>query len=79
MSTPETPAAPVAATPMPAQPGAFKTKAKQVLASVVAAVTSPAAVKQEKSLATLVVTRVLLAAGASAGLVGLVLKLAHLA
>jgi hypothetical protein len=41
----------------------------------VAAITSPEAVKQEKSLAVLVVTRVLLAIGAGDALVQLVQKL----
>ena len=47
-------------------------KLKQIGTAVVAALTSPEAVKQEKSLATLVVTRALLAAGATDGLVRLV-------
>jgi hypothetical protein len=49
---------------------------KKVVRAIVAAVTSPEAVKLEKSLAVLVATRVLLAVGASAGLVELIAKLA---
>lgn len=48
---------------------------KKVVRALVAAFTSPEAVKAEKSLAVLAVTRVLLAVGASASLVELVSKL----
>ena len=50
--------------------GIFKRAAHAFLA----AVTSPEAVKQEKNLAVLIVTRVALAVGASASLVSLVGK-----
>jgi len=48
---------------------------KKALRAFLAAVTSPEAVKHEKSLAVLVITRVLLAVGASASLVALIEKL----
>jgi hypothetical protein len=41
-----------------------------------AAITSPEAIRQEKSLAVLIATRLLIAAGAGASVVGLVAKLA---
>lgn len=47
----------------------MKVVVKRVVRAVVAAVTSPEAVKQEKSLAVLIVVRVALALGASAGIV----------
>lgn len=47
-------------------------KIKKILRSFVAAVTSPTAVKDEKNLVVFVAVRVLLAAGASDGLVQLV-------
>lgn len=50
-------------------------KLKKVGMAIAAALTSPEAVKQEKSLATLVITRALLAAGATDGLVRLVQSL----
>lgn len=50
-------------------------KLKKVGTAIVAALTSPEAVKQEKSLAVLVITRVLLAAGATDGLIQLVKQL----
>jgi hypothetical protein len=50
---------------------------KKVWASFKAAVTSPEAVKQERSLAALVVFRLALAVGASAGLAEFVSKLVH--
>lgn len=50
---------------------------KKIWRGLVAAVTSPEAVKQERSLAALVLARVLLAAGASTGLVELVEKFVH--
>lgn len=53
----------------------MKKKLAAVWHGLVAAVTSPTAVKQEKSLAALVAGRVLLAAGASAGIVEIVQKL----
>lgn len=49
---------------------------KKVVRALVAAVTSPEAVKAERSLAVLVATRVLLAIGAGTGLVELISKLA---
>lgn len=45
---------------------------RKIVRAVVAAVTSPEAVRAERSLAALVVTRILLAAGATDGLVRLV-------
>lgn len=58
----------------PVAPGVGQpvSKLKQMGRAVVAAVTSPTAVKEEKSLAVLVLTRLLLAAGASEGIVQLV-------
>lgn len=53
----------------------MKAKLKAALAAFVAAVTSPTAVKAEKSVAVLVVTRVLLSVGASAALVDLIVKI----
>lgn len=50
-------------------------KLKKIGTAIVAALTSPEAVKQEKSLATLVITRALLAAGATDGLVRLIQSL----
>lgn len=47
----------------------MKAVVKRVVSAVVAAVTSPEAVKAEKSIAVLVVVRVALALGASAALV----------
>lgn len=47
-------------------------KLKKIGAAIAAALTSPEAVKQEKSLAALVITRGLLAAGATDGLVRLI-------
>jgi hypothetical protein len=52
----------------------LKTVLSRVGRAVLAALTSPEAVKAEKSIAVLVVTRVLLAVGASAGLVELAVK-----
>jgi hypothetical protein len=49
----------------------MKARLKKIARGIQAAVTSPEAVKQERSLATLVVVRALLAAGASVGLVDL--------
>lgn len=48
---------------------------KKIWRGLVAAVTSPEAVKQERSLASLVVGRVLLAAGASYGIEQLAVKI----
>lgn len=48
---------------------------KKIWRGLVAAVTSPEAIKQERSLAALIVGRVLLAAGASFGLEQLVTKI----
>lgn len=50
---------------------------KKILRGFQAAVTSPTAVKQERSLAAFVIGRVLLAAGASTALVEFVAKLIH--
>lgn len=50
---------------------------KKILRGLQAAVTSPTAVKQERSLASFIVGRVLLSAGASAALVEFVVKLVH--
>lgn len=61
------PPAPVA----PARPSVFK----RVAAALLAAVTSPTAVKEERSLAAFVVGRVLLAAGASYGIEQIVVKI----
>lgn len=47
----------------------------KVIAAFIAAVTSPSAVAQERSLAVFIVTRVLLASGASYGIVELVAKI----
>lgn len=52
-------------------------RTKRILNGLRAAVTSPDAVKQERSLGALVVGRVLLAAGASTGLAELVAKIIH--
>lgn len=48
---------------------------KKLWHAFTAAITSPTAVKQEKSLAAFILVRLLLAVGASAGLVALVPKL----
>lgn len=53
----------------------MKARLKKAGSAILAAVTSPEAVKQEKSLAVLVASRALLAAGASAGLVELAAKI----
>lgn len=50
---------------------------KTVWRAFLGAVSSPEAVKQERSLAALVVFRVVLAVGASAGLAEFVAKLIH--
>lgn len=50
---------------------------KKIGKGVLAALTSPEAVKQERSLAALVAVRLLLAAGASAGLAEAIAKLVH--
>lgn len=55
----------------------MKVKAKKAGAAVLAAITSPEAVKLEKSVAVLVIVRVLQAVGASYALEQLVQKLAH--
>jgi hypothetical protein len=55
----------------------LKAKLKAILNGFLAAVTSPEAVRAERSLAALVIVRVMLAAGASAGLVALIGKLVH--
>jgi hypothetical protein len=51
-------------------------KLKKIGAALLAAITSPEAVKAERSLAVLVATRALLALGAGTGLVELISKLA---
>lgn len=51
------------------------TTLRKVWHAFTAAVTSPTAVKQEKSLAVLVAVRIALAIGASAGLVELIPKI----
>ena len=48
---------------------------KKILRALLAAVTSPEAVKQERSLAAFIAGRVLLAAGASYGVEQLIVKL----
>lgn len=53
----------------------MKPLAKRVWHGLIAAVTSPEAVKQERSLAALIVGRVLLAAGASFGVEQIVAKI----
>lgn len=50
----------------------MKSKLKKAGNAFLAAITSPDAVKAEKSLAVFITTRVLIAVGASAGLVALV-------
>lgn len=50
---------------------------KKILRGLQAAVTSPDVVKQERSLAALIVGRVLLAVGASTGLIDLLVKAIH--
>lgn len=50
---------------------------KKLVRGVVAALTSPEAIKAERSLAAVVVTRLLLAAGAGYGTVELAGKLIH--
>lgn len=50
---------------------------KKIWRAFLAAVASPEAVKQERSLAAFVLFRVLLAAGASAGLADIVSRLVH--
>jgi hypothetical protein len=74
MSTAPSPAPSPAPAP-PTVPGK-KGIAQRALAALVSAVTSPEAIKAEKNLAVLVVARVALAVGASAGLVALITKLA---
>lgn len=54
----------------------MKTFAKKAWRGFIAAVTSPTAVKHEKSLAVFIAVRVLQAVGASAALVALIEKLA---
>jgi hypothetical protein len=56
----------------PAKPSGFKGIVKRAWAGFLTAVTSSSAVKAEKNLAVTVVTGVLLAVGASTGLVELV-------
>lgn len=78
MSTPETPAPP--APPAPSAPpvlAGYKAPslASKLLQSLIAAVTSPTAVAKERSFAAFIIVRVLLAAGASASLVGIIAKL----
>jgi hypothetical protein len=51
--------------------------ARRVWRGLLAAVTSPEAVKQERSLAALIVGRVALALGSSAGLAALIEKIVH--
>lgn len=51
-------------------------KLKKAWRAFLAAITSPTAVKQEKSVAVFIVTRVLLAIGASEGLIKLVQAIA---
>ena len=58
--------------PLPVAPSKFKTLAKKVWAGFLTAVTSSAAVKDEKNIAVTVVTGILLSVGATAGLVTLV-------
>lgn len=67
------------AQPSPAAPvtAAKQNVFKKAWHGVVAAVTSPAAVKQERSLAALVVGRVLLAVGSSYGVEQLIVKIVH--
>lgn len=55
----------------------MKVKLRRAGSAALAAITSPEAVKAEKSIAVLVTLRVLQAVGASAGLVELVRHLAH--
>ncbi len=59
-------------TPLPPVPSKFKRIAKRALAGFLTAITSSAAVTAEKNLAVTVVTGVLVALGASVGLVSLV-------
>ena len=58
--------------PLLSKPSGFKAILKRALAGFLTVVTSGAAVKEEKNIAVLVVTGVLLSVGASAGLVSLV-------
>lgn len=51
------------------------TTLKKIWHGFTAAVTSPTAVKQEKSLATLILVRVAIAAGATGGLVEIIPKI----
>lgn len=53
----------------------MKDKLRVAFHAFLAAITSPEAVKLQRGLATLVVTRVLIAVGASVGLVELVTKI----
>jgi len=54
-----------------------KKKLKEIGAAFLAAVTSPTAVKAERSVAALIVFRVALALGASAGLAEFISKYVH--
>lgn len=78
MSTPD-PTLPPQAQPAVAPPPTTAPKAPSVWSKIwhgfLAAVTSPTAVDKERSLAAFVVTRVLLAAGASASLAAVVEKI----
>lgn len=53
----------------------MRIKLKQIASGIAAAVTSPEAIKQERSLAALIVTRTLLAIGAGDALVQLAQKI----
>lgn len=55
----------------------MKAKLKAIGRGLLAAVTSPTAIQQERSLAAFIVGRVLLSAGAATGVVDLVTKLIH--
>lgn len=55
----------------------MKKKLNAIWHALVAAVTSPTAVKQERSLAAFIITRLLLAAGATEGVVQIVQKLVN--
>lgn len=50
---------------------------KKLGAAFLAAITTPTAIKEERSLAALIVFRLLLAVGASTGLVDLIVKAVH--
>ena len=67
----------LAASTAPKTPSKFVTELQKIGASILAAFTSPNVVKVEKSVAGLVITRLVITVGASAGFVSLVGAILH--